>query len=250
MSASKVERTGARVKLMFDKCDAREFPLERLMEELGLEMRALATTSGLLMMRAIMKAEEEFLAGARGTRDTEVNRWCQEKGSVVVGGQRLPVRRQRLRQRDGREVMLKSYARFHRSDERNRAIYQRMLSGVSCRNYRKTLEEVAEASGVSRSVVSRELIESTEADLKALCERELSDLDIVVLMIDGMPLDGQMTIAALGIDMAGEKHVLGFREGATSERGSLQRSVGRSCATGIEDGSPHPGCDRRVQSVA
>lgn len=78
MSAGKVGRRDARVKLMFDWGDAQEFPLERLMEELGLEMRALATTSGLLMMRSIMKAEEEFLAGPRGTRGTEVNRWCKD----------------------------------------------------------------------------------------------------------------------------------------------------------------------------
>jgi transposase-like protein len=162
-----------------------------------------------------MQAEEEFLAGQRGSRTTDINRWCKEKGSVVVGGQRVRIQRQRLRHRGGEEVRLKSYARFHQDDERMRAVYQRMLAGVSCRNYRKTLEELTDAVGVSRSVVSRHIIEATEADIKALCERDLSELDVSVLVIDGMPLDGQMTIVALGVESSGKKHVLGFREGAT-----------------------------------
>lgn len=36
-----------------------------------------------------------------------------------------------------------------------------------------------------------------------------------MLVVDGMPLDGQMTIAALGVETSGKKHLLGFREGAT-----------------------------------
>ena len=218
MSRGNVGRTNAQVKLVFDSGDSAEFPLERLIEEVGLELKAFATSAGLIMMKSIMKAEEEFLAGERGTQTTEVNRWCKDKGSVVVGGQRLPVKRQRLRRRhggEGAEVKLKSYTMFHKSDERTRAVYQRMIAGVSCRNYRKTLEEEAEAAGVSKSVVSREIIESTEADVKALCERDLSTLDIRVLVIDGMPLDGQMTIAVLGVETTGKKHLVGFREGAT-----------------------------------
>lgn len=217
-TTANVGKTNAQIKLIFDPGNGSDFPLERLIEEVGLELRSFATSAGLIMMKSIMKAEEEFLAGDRRTWMTEVNRWCKEKGSVVVGGQRLPVERQRLRRRKGgrgAEVELKSYRMFHQDDERTRAVYQRMIAGVSCRNYRKTLEEVAEVAGVSKSVVSREIIASTEADLKELCERDLSALDIRVIVIDGMPLDGQMTIGVLGVDLSGKKHILGFREGAT-----------------------------------
>jgi len=226
MSTNNVARTGAQVKLIFGDQESSDFSVERLMEEVGLEMKAFATSAGLIMMKAIMKAEEEFLAGERGTYVTEVNRWCKDKGSVVVGGQRVPVERQRLRKRaggEGAEVRLKSYAMFHKSDERTRAIYQRMIAGVSCRNYQKTLEDVAERAGVSKSVVSRKIVESTEADVKALCERDLSKLEIHILVIDGMPLDAQMTIGVLGVDLAGKKHILGFREGATENADVCKR---------------------------
>lgn len=226
MSTNNVGRTNAQVKLVFGVGESTDFPLERLIEEVGLEMKAFASSAGLIMMKAIMKAEEDFLAGERGTYMTEVNRWCKDKGSVVVGGQRVPVVRQRLRKRSGgqeAEVRLKSYTTFHQADERTRAVYQRMIAGVSCRNYQKTLEEVAERVGVSKSVVSREIVESTEADVKALCERDLSKLDIRILVIDGMPLDGQMTIGILGVDLAGKKHFLGFREGATENADVCKR---------------------------
>jgi transposase-like protein len=226
MNTRNVGRTNAQIKLVYDPSGSPGFPLERLLEEVGLEMKAFAASAGLIMMKAVMKAEEEYLAGERGTYMTEVNRWSKDRGSVVVGGQRVPVVRQRLRKRTGgagAEVQLKSYTMFHKADERTRAVYQRMIAGVSCRNYQTTLEEMAQRAGVSRSVVSREIIESTEADLKELCERDLSKLDIRLLVIDGMPLDGLMTIGVLGVDLTGKKHVLGFREGATENADVCKR---------------------------
>lgn len=226
MGKNNVGRRDSQVKLVFDSGNGSEFPLDRLMQEVGLEMKAFATSAGLIMMNAVMKAEEDFLAGEKGSYMSEVNRWSQEKGSVVIGGQRVAVTKQRLRKRtggEGAEVKLKSYTMFHQADERTRAVYQRMIAGVSCRNYQKTLEEVAESAGVSKSVVSREIVESTEADVKALCERDISALDIRILVVDGTPLDGQMTIAVLGVDLAGKKYLLGFREGATENSDVCKR---------------------------
>lgn len=113
MTTPKVGRTKAQIKLVFEPENADEFGLRQLIEELGLELQSFATSAGVLLMKAIMKMEEDFLAGARRTRSTEINRWCKEKGSLVVGGQRVPITRQRLRTRDGEEVPLTSYQLFH-----------------------------------------------------------------------------------------------------------------------------------------
>ena len=43
------------------------------------------------------------------------------------------------------------------------------------------------------------------------------------MVIDGMPLDGQMTIGVLGIDLTGKKRLLGFREGATENSDVCKR---------------------------
>ncbi len=97
---------------------------------------------------------------------------------------------------------------------------------------------MAEAAGASKSVVSREIIESTEADLKELCERDLSALDVRVLVIDGLPLDGQMTIGVLGVEMTGKKRFLGFREGATENSDLCKRLLEDLTGRGLKMDRP------------
>jgi putative transposase len=64
-----------------------------------------------------------------------------------------------------------------------------------------------------------------------LCERRLEDLNLVVLMIDGIHFGGQVLVVALGIAEGGEKHVLGVWQGATENtavvKGLLEDLVDR-----------------------
>jgi putative transposase len=50
-----------------------------------------------------------------------------------------------------------------------------LLRGVSTRQYRAVLLEIAETVGVSRSSVSREALEASEEELKRLCKRRLEN---------------------------------------------------------------------------
>jgi hypothetical protein len=74
---------------------------------------------------------------------------------------------------------------------------------------------VAEGYGVSKSVVNRVMIQATAKDVAAVCEWDLSGLDIWMLMVDGIRVGKSLIVVALGVDFAGEKHILGFREGST-----------------------------------
>ena len=150
----------------------------------------------------------------------KVNRWGKQPGSVMVGGQKVVIDRQRLRRRSGGEVELSSYQRFHANDARAHAVYERLVSGISCRDYGRTVEAVADGYGISKSVVNREMVQSTTKDLQVLCERDLSQLDVLVLMVDGIKVGKSMMVVALGLDNTGRKHVLGFREGS-SENGRV-----------------------------
>jgi len=215
MSVPKIEKEKTQVKLVFGEIEAGQFPLERLMEEMHLEFHAFATSAGVLVMKALMEAEEKHLAGERQSHETEVNRWGKQPGSVMVGGQKVVIDRQRLRKRSGGEVELSSYQRFHANDARAHAVYERLVSGVSCRDYERTVEAVADGYGISKSVVNREMVQSTTKDLQVLCERDLSQLDVLVLMVDGIKVGKSMMVVALGLDNTGRKHILGFREGST-----------------------------------
>ena len=87
--------------------------------------------------------------------------------------------------------------------------------GLSTRNYRRAVESVVEGYGIEKSSVSRQFVEASSNQLRALCERRLEELNLVVLMIDGIHFGGQVLVVALGIAEGGEKHVLGVWQGAT-----------------------------------
>ncbi len=58
-------------------------------------------------------------------------------------------------------------------------------------------------------------MQASAAQLKELCERNLSALDLVAVLIDGKEVGGQTLVVALGIEISGRKQVLGLWQGAT-----------------------------------
>jgi putative transposase len=191
------------------------FDLEQLMHDLELDMQAFATSAGVAMMKKIIDREVQTLAGERHTQTTEINRWGSQNGSVISAGQRVKVDVPRMRTREGTEVPLESYRAFRRKDPRTKAVFDRLVAGVSCRDYAGTVEKLVDGYGISRSVASREMIQATAKDLKALVERDLKGMDVYVLLIDGIRLGNTVMIVAEGVDSAGKKRTLGFREGST-----------------------------------
>src|SRR5438477_7410926 len=84
-----------------------------------------------------------------------------------------------------------------------------LLRGVSTRQYRAVVPEMAETVGVSRSSVSREAIEASEEELKRLCERRLDTVNLPVIYLDGVIFGAHHVLVSMGVDDAGRKHVLG-----------------------------------------
>ena len=76
-----------------------------------------------------------------------------------------------------------------------RVVLERMLAGVSTRRYRRTQEPVGEqvevkARSTSKSAVSRTFVERTREALGELMSRQLADLRLAVMMLDGLELKG------------------------------------------------------------
>jgi putative transposase len=97
---------------------------------------------------------------------------------------------------------------------------ERMLAKLSCRRYKVGLEPVgAEVTGraraTSKSAVSRRFVKATETALGELLGRDLSGLDLVGLMVDGVHFGDHLCVVALGIGIDGVKHPLAVVEGAT-----------------------------------
>jgi len=106
-----------------------------------------------------------------------------------------------------------------------------LLRGVSTRQYRAVLPEMAETVGVSRSSVSREATEASEKELQRLCERRFDNVELLIIYLDGVIFGEHHVLVAVGVDTEGRKHVLGVAEGASANqvvaRGLLQDLVRR-----------------------
>ena len=184
---------------------------------------ALAVGAGLQVMQALMEADVTELAGAKGRHDSARSavRHGRERGSVTLGGRRVPVSRPRVRAADGSgELPIASYELFSSTEILGKMAMEKMLAGLSTRRYPVGLEPVGAhiaetSSATSRSAVSRKFVAMTETALAELLSRDLSGLDLVALMIDGVHFAESCCVVALGIDIEGNKHPLALVEGST-----------------------------------
>ena len=199
---------------------------------------AMAVGTGLQVMAAMMTADVEAVCGPKGRHDPDRSavRHGTGDGSVTLGGRRLPVTRPRMRATDGTgEVPVASYELFSHTEVLGRMAMQRMLAGLSTRRYPVGLEPVGDrveksARSISKSAVSRRFVAATETALAELLAVDLSGLDLVALMIDGVHFGDHLCVVALGIGSDGTKHPLGLVEGSTENT-----SVVTDLLTGLRD---------------
>jgi len=173
--------------------------------------------AGLALMSLVMEEEVRHLAGARHQQHEErrAHRWGQEDGYCVIDGQKVPIRRTRLRTKDKREQRLGSYELFQRSGPLQQGVWDKMVRGLSTRNYGAVVKDFSTAYGIEKSAVSENFIEASREKVKQLMERPLGELRLCAVLIDGTPFKDRQMIVALGIGCDGRKTVLGLREGAT-----------------------------------
>ena len=133
----------------------------------------------------------------------------------------MPVRRPRVRAVDGSgELPVPAYALFTGTEVLGRMAMERMLAGLSTRRYPAGLEPVGAAveqaaSATSKSAVSRRFVAATESALTNLLAADLSTLDLVAFMVDGVHFGEHCCVVALGIGVDGTKHPLSLVEGST-----------------------------------
>lgn len=184
---------------------------------------AMAVGAGMQVMAVMMEDNVTTLAGVKGRHDPDRSavRHGSEAGAVTLGGRQVPVRRPRVRTADrSGEVPVPTYDLFSSTDLLGPLVLEKMMAKLSTRRYAAGLEPVgreiqATARSTSRSAVSRRFVTATEAALADLMAADLSGLDLVAIMIDGVHFADHLCVVALGIDIDGTKHPLGLVEGDT-----------------------------------
>jgi putative transposase len=196
--------------------------------------------AGLALMQTVMEEEVRQLAGERHQQHEgrRAHRWGKEKGYCVVDGQKVPIRRTRLRTADQREQRLGSYELFQRSEPLQLGVWDKMMRGLSTRNYGAVVKDFHEAYGIEKSAVSENFIEASREKVKELMERPLGELQLCAIVIDGTPFKDRQMIVALGIGCDGRKTVLGLREGATENTAVVSSLLSELVERGVDFSIP------------
>jgi transposase-like protein len=211
-------------------------PMAEMVGWLRQGVGALIRQAGLQLMDLMMQEEVRELAGKRSEQQAErrANRWGSERGYCVVMGQKVPIKRPRVRTTDDKEVRLGSYEMFHRGEPLTETVWEKLMLGLSTRKYGEAVREFTEAYGLEKSVVSEHFIEASRAKLKEMMERKLNKTRVCALLIDATPFAGQQMVAALGIGEDGRKTILGIRQGATENATVVGELLGDLLERGLD----------------
>jgi len=215
-------------------------PLVAQIEQAEVALDELIDVLGRATVEMVLRLSAERIAGPPhpGKKGGAVGWHGREEGTVCLKERKLRVKRPRLRRKgqgaDG-EVPIPAYEVMRSDQKLGSRMLEILLRGVSTRQYRAVLPEMAETVGVSRSSVSREAIEASEEELRRLCERRLEELDLLIIYLDGVIFGDHHVLVAVGVDEEGKKHVLGVAEGASENqvvaKGLLEDVVRRGVST-------------------
>jgi len=192
-------------------------PMLELIEGAQASIDELMHETAVALVEQLLVLSAQELAGAkqRGRDGGPVLWHGAQRGVIALAERQLRVQRPRLRDKNGREVSVPAYERLRDDADIGARVRDILVAGVSTRRYAAVLPEAAGTVGVSKSTVSRRFIEASVAQLAALNERSLSGLAVLVIYIDGIVVHGHHIIAAVGVDEAGDKHLLGLALGAS-----------------------------------
>jgi len=203
--------------------------------------------AGLEALAEMMEQDARAACGERHERGRRrrAHRWGKTKGKIGFHGGKVEMVRPRLRGFDGKEQALPSWEGALSEDWLGKWAMNQMLINVSTRKFRRSMRlpegdvPAPKGSGLSKSAASRHFVALSAARLAEWMASELSGLDLLVIQIDGIHMDEDMTlVAAVGVDAAGDKHPLGVVEGATENAATVQALIDNLVERGLDPAVP------------
>ena len=203
--------------------------------------------AGLEALAEMMEQDAVALCGERHERNGQrkAHRWGKTKGKIGFHGGKVEMARPRLRGFDGKERAVPSWEAAQSEDWLGKWAMNQMLINVSTRKFQRSMRlpegdvPAKKGSGLSKSAASRHFVALSAARLAEWMASELSGLDLLVIQIDGIHMDEDMTlVAAVGVDAAGDKHPLGVVEGATENAATVQALIDNLVERGLDPAVP------------
>lgn len=215
-------------------------PMMELIEQSRMAIDDLIDVVGRASIEAVLELSARQVAGVpqQGkARPGDIVWHGAQPGRVCLKERKLRVSKPRLRKKGrgaNKEVAVPAYEAMREDTASGQRMLEILLNGVSTRRYERVIPEMADSVGVSRSAVSREAVEASQASLKALLERRFDEVDLLVIYIDGMHFGEQCLLAAVGVDSQGHKHVLALREGASENAEAAKDLLQQLVAQGVD----------------
>jgi putative transposase len=181
------------------------------------------------ILEQILTLSAAQVAGERtpGKISGDIRYHGSQPGCVQLADRKVKVKRPRLRHKTEGEVPVPAYALLREDRGLGQHMLGALLRGVSTREYHEVLPEMAATVGVSKSAISRKVVEASAEQLKQLQERRWDKVEILVIYIDGQRFGAHHVLSAVGVDATGKKHILGLEPGATENAASVKRLLTR-----------------------
>lgn len=217
--------------------------VDEALTEVQQSFERLCLAAGIEALGAMMEADVEAACGPRHERVEKrtANRWGSTRGAIGFHGGKVGVERPRVRGVDGREMALPSWDRATSEDWLGRWAMNLMLINVSTRRFGRAVRlpegdvPAGHGSGVSKSAASRRFVALSSEKLDAFMNADLSELDLLVIQIDGLHVSADLVLlAAIGIDANGDKHPLALVEGATENTATVQALLDNLVERGLD----------------
>ena len=192
--------------------------VETLVEMTRQSLSSFAVEVGLKVAQCLLEDEVTQRCGQRHERlaNRTETRFGHQRGFVTIADQKVPVAKPRVRYTDNRgEAELERYALLQSPDALPQAALDHLVNGVSTRRYEQVVQLARQGFGVKKASVSRGFVRASAAEVERLAQRRFDDERFAVIFLDAQPYAGEMMVVALGITTAGEKRLLGLRQGAT-----------------------------------
>ena len=204
-------------------------PMLSALEDIDRAFFGICVEAGKQVLGAMMEHDRTALCGLPWKPDEERpgRRAGSTESPVTLGGRRIAIRRPRVRSIEGGELVLPSFEAATDRDPLDHHTLEAVAAGVSTRRYARSLDRLPPTEterSTSRSAVSRRFVALTEQKLGEWISQPLAELDLKIVMLDGIHFRDHCILVALGFDSDGKKHPLGIREGNT-ENAAVARAL-------------------------
>ena len=217
--------------------------VEEAWQQVGASFERFCLTAGIATLAGMMEGDAARLCGVRYGRNDGKDgyRWGRTKGKLGFHGGKVALQRPRVRARDGDEIALPSWEAAMAEDWLGKWALNLMLINVSTRKFGRAMRlpegdvPAAKGAGLSKSAASRRFVALSAERMEEWMASDLSKLDLLVIQIDGIQIaEDLVLLAAVGVDVVGDKHPLGVIEGATENATVVQALLDNLIARGLD----------------